>query len=257
MKDVQTVFLKLKGQFLALIPDLLASLLVLVIGYLVAISLKYIVALLFRNLGKLTRRRFQHLNLEKAGLFLGIAFFWLTIFASILIVTDILGLTILAKWFQSIIHYIPNVVVAVFIVFAATVFGSLISDLIPSVEQRTGIKYSATLIRIVRFVILFLAIIIALDQIGIEISLLIDIIDIILASLLFGAALAFGLGAKEAINNILASYYIRKRYKEGDEIQIDDVRGVILKIEATNVIIDNEIGQVSIPAKIFNNPSPT
>ncbi|MGB3149026.1 MAG: mechanosensitive ion channel domain-containing protein [Maribacter sp.] len=174
------------------------------------------------------------------------------IFSSILVITDILELTVLTNWFQSIIHYVPNILAAILIVFTAIILGNLVSDTLLSVGKRTGIKYSTTLVRIIRFVLLLLAIVIALDQIGIEIALLINIIDIVLAALLFGAALAFGLGARTSISNILACYYIRKRYKVGDEIQVGKTRGIIIKIDTTNIVMDNEIGQVTIPAKLFN-----
>ncbi len=252
MKELKSIFLNLKNDFLELIPNILISLFVLVIGYFLARLVKYLVIRLFHYLGRLAKRKFNNLNFTQAGAFLGTAFFWLIILSSILLVTDILGLTILTKWFQSIIQYIPNIFAAILIVFAAIMLGNLVSDLIRSTSKRTGLQYSSTLVRIVRFLFLFMAIIIALDQIGIEISLLIDIIDIVLAALLFGAALAFGLGSRTSISNILACYYVRKSYKEGDEIQIGKARGKIFKIGTTNVVLDNEKGQVTIPAKEFN-----
>jgi len=252
MREVKDIFQNLKGEFLELVPDILASLFVLLLGYFVARLIRYLVIKLFVYLGKLARRNFPHINFKQAGSFLATAFFWLIIFTSILLITDILGLTVLTEWFQSIVHYLPNVFAAILIVFAAIVLGNLVSDALLSVSKRTDIKYSATLVRIIRFTLLLMAIVIALDQIGIEIALLINIIVIVLAALLFGASLAFGLGARTSISNILACYYLRKRYKVGDDIQVGKTRGIIIKIDATNVILDNEIGQVTIPAKLFN-----
>lgn len=252
MENFKDIFQNLKGKLTELVPDILVSLLLLIIGYFVARLIKYLIKKLFGHLGQLARRKFPHINFKQAGSFLGTAFFWLIIFASILVITDILGLVVLTQWFQSIIHYVPNILAAILIVFAAIMLGNLVSEALLSVGKRTGIKYSATLIKIIRFALLLMAIVIALDQIGIEIALLINIIDIVLAALLFGAALAFGLGARASISNILACYYLRKRYKVGDEVKIGKTKGIIIKIDATNVVMDNEIGQVTIPAKLFN-----
>lgn len=252
MEDFKNILQNLKERFLDLIPDILVSLLLLIVCYFIARIAKYFIKKMFSYFGSLAKRKFPHINFKQAGSFLGTAFFWLIIFSCILLITDILGLSVLTKWFQSIIHYIPNIFAAILIVFAAIILGNLVSDTLLSLGKRTGIKYSATLVRIIRFVFLLLAIVIALGQIGIEIALLINIIDIILASLLFGAALAFGLGSRTSINNILACYYVRKRYKVGDEIKLGKTRGVIIKFDATNVVLDNEIGQVTIPAKLFN-----
>jgi small-conductance mechanosensitive channel len=84
------------------------------------------------------------------------------------------------------------------------------------------------------------------------VGILINIIDIGFAALLFGAALAFGLGAKTAVSNILATFYVRKMYKVGDQVKIDDIQGKIAKIDDTSVVIDTQAGQVIVPAKNFS-----
>lgn len=252
MQEINTIFNNLKNDFLELIPNILISLFVLGIGYLIARLIKYAVTKFISYTGRLAARRFKTINFNQAGSFIGTAFFWLIIFSCFLLITDILGLTVLTKWFESIIQYLPNVLAAILIIFAAIIIGNLISNLIESLSNRFGLEYSATLGRIAQVLLLFVAIIIAMDQIGIEISFLINIIDIVLAALLFGAALAFGLGAKTSISNILGTFYVRKSYKEGDELQIGEIRGRIIKIDATSVVLDSEKGQVTIPAKEFN-----
>ncbi len=249
---MKEIIQELTNQFLDLLPNVLISLFVLVVGYLFAFLTKKLVIRLFNYLGRLGRQKYSHLNLTQAGAFLGSAFFWFVLLCSFLLITDILGLTILTNWFQSIIKYIPNVLLAILIIFGAFILGNLVSDFLKEFSKRIDIKYSPSLAGLARFLLLLVATIIALDQLGVEIDLLINIIGIVLAALLFGGALAFALGSKDSVSNILACYYLRKRYKEGDAIQVGKTKGVIIKIEATNVIIENEIGQVAIPAKIFN-----
>lgn len=252
MEEIKVIFQRLKVEFLELIPNILISLVVLGIGYGIARLVKYLVVRFFRYLGKVALRKFTNVNFTQAGTFLSVASFWLIIFSSILLVTDILGLTVITRWFQSVIHYIPNIIASILIIFASIMLGNLFSNFMSSVSERRGLQYNATLVRIIRFILIFLAVIISMDQIGIEISLLIDIIDIVLASLLFSAALAFGLGARTSISNILASYYVRKSYKEGDAVQIGKTSGTIVKITSTNVVLENDIGRLTIPSKIFN-----
>ncbi len=252
MNDIFDAFERLKTQFLAAIPGIIASLFVLLIGYLLGRLVKYLIIRLFRYISKITGPRFQRFNLKRAGYYLGTAFFWLIIFFSVIIVTEILDLLVLTRWFQGIASYIPNVVAAVFIVFAAVVLGNLVVDALLSLSRRTGTKYSTALLKTVRYLLLLLGIIIALDQIGVQIALLIDVIDIFLAALLFGGALAFALGSKNSVSNILACYYLRRRYQEGDEIQIGKIRGIIIKIDAVSVVLENEVGQITIPAKMFS-----
>jgi small-conductance mechanosensitive channel len=100
--------------------------------------------------------------------------------------------------------------------------------------------------------ILALSVIIAIDQIGIDIQFLTNILTLIIASLLFSASLAFGLGAQTSVSNILGSYYLQQVYKEGDNIRVNDVEGIIIKITPTVVLLETKSGRVTIPSKIFN-----
>lgn len=252
MQELKNIFQNLKNEFLELIPNILTSLIVLGIGYLIARLVKYLVIKLINYVGGLLKRKFKSINLKQAGSFIGIAFFWLIMFSSVLLVTDIMGLTVLTNWFENILQYIPNVIAAILIIFTAIILGNFLYDFIESVSERAGIEYSNTLGRIAQFFVLSMAIVIAMDQIGIEITFLINIIGIVLAAVLFGGALAFGIGSRTSVSNILGSFYVRKTYKEGDDVQIGKIRGRILKITPTNVVLDNEKGQVTIPAKEFN-----
>ena len=85
-------------------------------------------------------------------------------------------------------------------------------------------------------------ILIATNQMGIDISIVENVIIIALGSLLFGAAFAFALGAKTSISNILASYYLQKIYKVGDKVRIGDYEGRIVEINQQAVILDSTEG---------------
>jgi small-conductance mechanosensitive channel len=104
----------------------------------------------------------------------------------------------------------------------------------------------------VQYSILLITILVAIEQIGIDIALVTIIIDIILAALLFGAALSFGLGAKTSVSNIIASYYVHNSYRAGDKIRINNVEGTIIQITSTAVILETPEGQITIPSKEFS-----
>ena len=252
MEELNLILQKLKDSFELYLPKLLLSFIVLLVGYIIARIAKYLVIKTFNYFAKQLRRQFKSLNLFNTGAFLGKAIFWIILMGSILIIFDILGFSLLSKWFQGLIYYIPNVIAAVLVIIGAIVINTIISDLSNSLKNQTGLNFSPTLVKGLRFIIVAIASVIALDQLGIEISLLIDVIDIILAAVFFGAALAFGLGASSSIRNILSTYYIKKIYKEGDEIRFGKTTGEIIKISENSVVIQNEKEQVNIPSKIFN-----
>ena len=153
---------------------------------------------------------------------------------------------------ESILKYSPNVLAAIVIISVAIIFGKFIAGAISSLGEQIGLDHANTLGRIAQYLILLTAIIIAIDQIGFEVMFLVNILNIILACSLLAAALAFGLGARTSVSNILASFYVRKRYKVGDIVKIGEIEGRIIKIDTTLVVMETETGQFSIPAKEFN-----
>lgn len=249
------VLANFRDKFLEFIPNIILSAIVLILGYLVGRLLKFLVTRFIRYLHKLLMQRvsgsIQYINLEQSANFIGKTFFWLVLISTFVLISDILGLHIITTWMESILHYSPNFLAAMFIVLIAIIGSRTAADIISSIGIKVGLSYGNTLGKIVQYLILITAIIIAIDQIGIEVGILINMINIGLAALLFGSALAFGLGAKTAVSNILATFYVRKMYKVGDQVQIDDIQGRIAKIDDASVVIDTQAGQMIVPAKTF------
>jgi len=70
--------------------------------------------------------------------------------------------------------------------------------------------------------------------------------------LLSAIALAFSLGAKTMVENLLAAQSVAQTYNAGDIIRIGEIEGKILRITRTCLIVKSDEGQVMIPAKRFN-----
>lgn len=256
IKEFKQLLDNILSEIILHIPDILLAIIVLITGFLLAKLIrkltKRFISYLHRLINdKLSGRRLN-VDLQGSAGFIATAFFWIILLFSIALITQILELSFLTKWFEGLINYLPNVIAALVIVFSGFIAGKLIGDLIVSIVLRSGLPNGKYLGNIVRYVILSISIIIAIDQLGIEIAFLTTLVSIVLGALLFGAALAFGLGAKTSVSNILSSYYIQKTYEIGNAIQIGDTEGVITKITPTSVTLDTESGQVIIPAKDFN-----
>jgi small-conductance mechanosensitive channel len=172
--------------------------------------------------------------------------------ATFLLITDILGLSLITTGIESVLRYTPNIFAAILVLFAANILGKLISEFISTISVKIGFSHGNTFGRIAQTLVLLTAIIIVVDQIGIEVTFLITMISITMAALFFGAALAFGLGARTSISNILATFHVRKIYKEGDYIKIGEIEGTIQKIESAFIILDAETGQFAVPGNEFS-----
>ena len=254
--DFNDMLTSFRDNLLDFLPKLILAIVVLVLGYLLARLIKYLIIKLISYFNKLVNQLFKSTipfnQLERSARFIGSIFFWLIFLSAFIIISDILGLTLVTDWMESILQYSPNILASILIILIAVFAGRILAEIITSLSKKVGLTYGNTLGKIVQYLILVTAIIIAIDQIGIEVSFLISLINIIIAALLFGASLAFGLGAKTVVSNILAVFYVRKMYKVGDHIKIGEIQGRISKINTTAVVLDTEEGQVVIPAKEFN-----
>jgi len=111
---------------------------------------------------------------------------------------------------------------------------------------------SAGMARAVQIVIIFSAIIIGVEQIGLNIGFLSNVIVASIAILLAGAALAFSLGAKNMAANIIGAQYTLKYCRVGDKIKIGDIEGEIIELAQACIVIETGSGQAIIPAKFFH-----
>jgi hypothetical protein len=100
--------------------------------------------------------------------------------------------------------------------------------------------------------VVLVAVVVALEQVGIEAQVLIVIVAIVLGTTLAGAALAFGLGARTAVSSIIGSYYVAQAYRIGQLVRIGTIEGKIVQTTPTAVFLDTPHGRVLVPAKQFS-----
>lgn len=255
-EDIYSFLENLAEGFMLILPRLAIAVLVLFTGYLIGRLLKKLVRrfILFLNtrMNQQLQSSMLNVDLKSSATFISAAFFWIIIVISLLICIEILKLDFLSAWFDKIVRYVPNILAAIVIVFVGIISGRLLSDLIQSAASRTGMANGKFLGKVVRYLILFVAIVIAVDQVGVDIAFLSNLFIVILASLLFGASLAFALGARTSVSNILGSHYARKTHQIGVKIKIGDIEGTIVKITDHAISIETKSGLMVIPAKDFS-----
>lgn len=260
--DLSVLLVQIKEYIFDLIPRLFGAVIIILIGILIAHIIKALVNRFINNFDRFIpniklQTKLKQMNLEKsAGLFSKILY-WILIIFFLTAATETLGLPIITTWLSGLVMYLPNILIAVIIVFLGITGGRLLRDFITNASDKAGIVYGSMVGRIVHYVVIFITILIAVDQVGINIVILTGVINIVLAAILFGAALAFGLGARTSVSNILASYYLQSRYQEGQAVKIGDIEGQIIQITPTAVILETAQGQVSVPARKFSELNST
>lgn len=232
--------------------------LVLAVGGLIAIALRAVVRRTMRRLGSrlpagTTRAALGEAVDRDAGEALGAAVYWLVWLTAILLAVEALGLPALSTWLGGLASHMPNVLIAVTIAFAGIVGGRVAGNTLQRVVAPMAGDNAARVGRGLQLAVVVVALLVAADQVGLDISLVTTVLLLVLGSALLGAGLAFGLGARSVMRNILAMHYVTKQYRVGNVIRIDDTEGRIIRTTSTAVVIECQEGEVEIPGQHFSD----
>ena len=211
---------KLYEQILRFLPNLLASLLLFIVGLAIGWLVRVISARLFRAL-KLDRFA-ESLGLKevlhKGGIKAPLSELFSRIIGWIIIITfTIIALRALAiptveGLLERFLFYLPNVFAAAVVLF----FGYLLSNflgraaLIASVNA--GIKVSGLIGRLVKLTVFILSVTMSLEQLGIGSSTIVVAFAIVFGGIVLALALALGLGGRD-----IAKEYLEKKLKSEEK----------------------------------------
>jgi hypothetical protein len=182
---------------------------------------------------------------------LGALVFWGVLLFFLATAANALGLALLSSVVASFSVFVPRVFAAVLILVTGLVMGNLARSAVTAAAAGAGTAIGPGLGQVVRVAIIIAAALIAVAELGVDIALLTAVFSVAVAALLGGFALAFGLGARTAISNIIGSHYVRQTFEVGQMARIGDVEGTIVELTATAVVLEVPDGRAIVPAKQF------
>ena len=245
------------AQFIALAPLITAAVAVLIVGWFVAHILRIGTRRLVRGLDAILPSSSpedgtSHLKIRRSyAVIAGNMIFWIVLIFFIATAANMLGWKMVSRWMDSVIVYLPNLVSGLLIILAGFLMSNIVRAAVLGAASSTGMAQGGTLARIAQIVVIFTTLVIGIDQIGINVDFLTNVLIVIVGVLLAGAALAFGLGAKTLVANIIGAQYLRKHCRIGEQMLTGGVEGSIVEVTQTCIVLDTEYGRSVIPAKLF------
>ncbi len=258
LKALWTTYRELVEATGALVPNLVSAVLVLCGGWAIAWLSRFVILRVGRSLDHLFEFAKQRTGQSLVELrwplsrILAYSVYWLVILFFLTVAASVLELPGVVELFRSVLLYLPLVLfagIALFLVYLASGF---VGDLTESSAGRAGFANAAGMGRLVRIVIVALALIIAIGHLGVDTTLLVNIATAIAAMALAGAALAFGIGAAGEVSNIVASRHARRHYRVGQRVRIGDIEGEIVGITRGALLIDTQDGRTLVPARLLS-----
>lgn len=239
------------------LPNLLGALALLLLGWLAAFVLRWLIqrfgkgldailAVVHRWLGQeVTQPRWSVSNL------VGNVAFWLTLAYALSAAAEQIGLVTFANWVLGLLGYLPSLLISLFILFIGYLVSGGVRNLIAAVAESNGFRQGGALGQLTSGLILAFALLLGLAQLGLDVTLFANIIVLAAAALFASAALAFGIGASDAVRNVMASHYARQLYRPGQRVRLGELQGDILELTPVAVLLETDQGEAWVPARQF------
>jgi small-conductance mechanosensitive channel len=241
------------------IPRLIYGLIIMTIGYLVAALVRWLVGAILRRLhfDPLVERVGVTGTLRDLGVkvplsrLIAQAIFALLLLAFLITATRLMGLEAVARVLEQLLTFLPALLAAGIVFLLGGMVARFAGDLVGNLAAGAGISYGRRLGRLVQYVISLMVVVLALGVLGIDTSILVTAITIMIAAFGLALALALGLGSRTLVHHILAGYYMRQRFAVGQPIAFDQARGQVSSIGSVNTVVSTGEDEVVIPNAVL------
>ena len=240
----------------AFLPNLVATILILVVGIFVAKLLSRWAAKLLGKLGidGLCQRVGITVAMEKAGVektpsqMLAKFMYFFIMLVVVLTAAETLGLERITLILDDFILYLPKIIGAMIVILVGMFIAHIVKQSIQTAVNKMGMDYGTSVARLAQMIIFVTTFSLAVGQLEIETQMLNIVFAILLGSLGVAAAISLGLGTRSVSDSIISGVYVREQLQSGDEVQFGEFKGVVVEVGTVNTILENSEGEcLSVP----------
>lgn len=197
---------------LTFIPRLIGFLVILIVGLIIAALVAKALTFLLRKVGfdrmsdRIGLTRFEQrmgVRMDTAGV-LGKIVYWFIVLIFLVPAADALGVPAVSNVLNELVAYIPNVFVAILVLFLGALAATVVADLVRGAVASTNIGNPNIFAEIARWAIIAFAALVALEQLKITPDLINELFGAVVLALAIAFGLAFGLGGQDAARRWLA-----------------------------------------------------
>jgi small-conductance mechanosensitive channel len=252
-------FASLGNSVLAAMPKVAVGLLLVIL----ALFSAKLIEVVLRTM--LVRVRFDKL-VEKAGidkalqriglrqqlnLFLPKLAYFLVLFLLAKTASDALGLVAISNAIGAFFSYLPNMIAALLLLILGTTVGQFVGQMVTQAAESAGIDSAPTLGRLVSALIVFIVAMMAIGQLKIDTEMVRIVTSFFLGAGALAFGLAFGMGTREIVRNIVTGFYIRKVLNIGKAVDVAGQSGVLTAITATHAILESDGQDIILANTLF------
>ena len=171
----------------------------------------------------------------------------------VIIGADLFGMNGVTNMVNELLAYLPKLTSGVLIILAGVFIANWIKQkMVIALSFIENSSATTILINIIVAGLILFFVLMGLNQAGVDTTLITSNISVIIGGFVAAIALAFGLGAKDVVKEIMFAYYLRKNLSSDRKIRIvnENIEGKIVSVDNINAKIRKTDGViVMIPVK--------
>ncbi len=208
------------------LPNILTSLLILIIGIVLAFCLKIFFHQVFRfsRLDSFLDRSGLSELLKKSGMkgnlsvLLAKLIGWFTFLVFLLTAINMLQIQAAGRLFEDFLLYLPHLFTALLIFLIGYLLSNFFYRTVLIAAVNADNRFAGLIGKVVKYAVILLAVSMALEQLGIGKGTVVIAFAIIFGGVVLACAIAFGLGGRDAAKTYLEKHLKQEQGEEKDEI---------------------------------------
>jgi len=177
---------------------------------------------------------------------------WTLVFFVLIGAVRILEIDTISAWLGHATDQIPSIIAGGVIVFVGFVLSKFARDIVDISFRPTTGAQADVFGRLTQVMVIVTALVMGVGQAGIDTTLLVSIVTILLAGLFGGMSIAFGLGAKDMVANVIGNHHAQKLFNIGQIVRVGEFQGEIMRFMPSVIVLNTPQGQVAIPGAAFH-----
>ncbi|MGB5364331.1 MAG: mechanosensitive ion channel domain-containing protein [Aureibaculum sp.] len=239
------------------IPNIIGAIIVLVLGWIITKIVVYLLKRVFKfakidllsekiNDLKLFGKSEISIPITKA---ITVFVKWIMFLVFLIIAADIMNWTIVSQEIGNLLRYLPKLFSAIALFMIGIYIARFVKKAIQGFYESFDLAGSKIISSIVFYIIAIIITITALNQADIDTTVVTNNVTIILGAFLLAISIAFGLGSKEVVGDLLRTFYTRKNYELGDHIKLEGIEGTVEAIDNISMTLSTTKGKLILPIK--------
>lgn len=239
------------------LPSVFGAIFLIILGWIIAKILAYIVRKALKLVGfdkaseKINvQEMLGRINITRTpSQLIGKFVYWIIILLFFVTASDTLGWTVVSESIVSLISYLPKLFSAIIIFIIGFYIATFVKQGLKGILESLAVSSANIISGISFYIILVIISLTALDQAGVDTAILTSNVTVVIGGIILAFAVSFGIGSRDILSNILASFYTKGNFVAGQEIELHDVKGKIEKIDNISCTIKTTTGTTVIPVK--------